>query len=297
MTTPENTTTAAPASQEIRWHQLLALAFKEPGKLHQAYDAFWDYSLGNQLAALFQCMARGITPGPIATFNRWRDNGRFVKKGAKAISLCMPVSGKRTKENPETGESETVGFRRFIWRRNWFVLEQTEGEAFNLPPPPAWDKAMALSTLGIMEIPFDHLNGNAQGFAVGEQIAVSPIAVLPFKTLFHELAHVVLGHTKEAAMNDDERTPKNIKEIEAESVAMLLCDALGYPGAEFSRGYIQNWGAGLEDIPEKSAAKILSAADKILRAGRGQTVERPARPAPAAPVQPAADLPQLSLAI
>ncbi len=37
-------------------------------------------------------------------------------------------------------------------------------------------------------------------------------------------------------------------------------------GAEYCRGYIQNWLAGAE-IPERSAQRIFAAADKILKAG------------------------------
>jgi hypothetical protein len=58
---------------------------------------------------------------------------------------------------------------------------------------------------------------------------------------------------------------RNIREVEAESVALICCEALGLPGAEFSRGYIQHWGS---EIPEKSARRIFTAADKILKAGR-----------------------------
>jgi hypothetical protein len=37
-------------------------------------------------------------------------------------------------------------------------------------------------------------------------------------------------------------------------------------GAEFCRGYIQNWLQGAE-IPERSCQRVFSAADKILKAG------------------------------
>lgn len=293
MTTAENTpadVSATEKPQDIRFHELLSLAFKEPGTMSAAYSQFWDYSLGNQLAAYFQCLQRGITPGPIASFMSWKDKGRAVKKGAKAISLCMPVGGKRTVENTETGETETHGFTRFIWRRNWFVLSQTEGAEYVAPPPPAWNKSAALSILNIEEIPFQELDGNCQGFATGNRVAVSPVAARPWKTLFHEVAHVLLGHTNEAAtLADDERTPRSLREVEAESVAMLVCDALGMEGAELSRGYIQSWGArgGIADIPEKSAQKIMKAADQIIRAGRG---EKPSSRAPSIN-------PQLSLSI
>src|SRR4030095_4995087 len=98
-------------------------------------------------------------------------------------------------------------------------------------------------------------------------IAVSPLAQLPHKTLFHELAHVILGHTSEADFSDTERTPKNLREVEAEAVALLCCEALDLEGAEFCRGYIQNWLKGDAAIPEKNAQKILKAADQILKAG------------------------------
>ena len=68
-----------------------------------------------------------------------------------------------------------------------------------------------------------------------------------------------------------------LREVEAESVALLCCEALNLEGAEYCRGYIQNWlrpSIGNADvIPEKSAQKIFRAADQILRAGRRQANE------------------------
>ena len=42
------------------------------------------------------------------------------------------------------------------------------------------------------------MNGNCQGYAKGRQIAINPVAQMPAKTTFHELAHIELGHTTEA---------------------------------------------------------------------------------------------------
>src|SRR5205814_1192826 len=115
------------------------------------------------------------------------------------------------------------------------------------------------------------------GFARKRQIAISPLAQLPHKTLFHEAAHVVLGHTIESDFADAETTPRSLREVEAEAVALLCCESLGLEGADYCRGYIQNWlhrpiGYNAEAIPERSAQKILRAADQILRAGRPATV-------------------------
>lgn len=248
---------------------LLRSAVTEPGTISAAYTAFHNYSLGNQLLALGQCAARGIQPGPIATFPRWKELGRFVRKGEKAIELCQPVTCKRTTENTETGDSDEATFTRFIYRRNWFTLAQTDGEPYDVPAPPDWSKARALAALDITETAFELTDGNVQGYARARAIAISPIAALPFKTTIHEIAHVILGHTAEADLHDDERTPRDIREVEAEATAMLVCAALQQPGIDHARGYIQHWYHGHE-IPEASARKILKAADQILRAGREQ---------------------------
>src|SRR6476469_902566 len=89
----------------------------------------------------------------------------------------------------------------------------------------------ALSALSIERIPFDHTDGNVQGFARKRQIAINPLAQLPTKTLLHELGHVILGHTTEAEFADDETTPRSVREVEAESVALLCCESLGLEGA------------------------------------------------------------------
>src|SRR5207244_9429952 len=116
--------------EEIQFRQLLEEAVTKPGTLMKAYSLFWNYSLGNQLLALFQANRRGIPLGPIASFNRWTELGRYVKRGEKAIELCMPVTMKRTvkEEGLDGKETETeVAFKRFVFRRNWFMLAQTDG--------------------------------------------------------------------------------------------------------------------------------------------------------------------------
>jgi hypothetical protein len=114
---------------------------------------------------------------------------------------------------------------------------------------------------------FAHPDGNSQGYATEGRIAINPLAELPHKTLFHELAHNILGHVAEGEMSDGEHLSRNLREAEAESVALLCCEALGLAGAEYCRGYIQSWLHG-GSIPERSAQRVFSAADKILKAGR-----------------------------
>ena len=253
---------------------LLATATTDPGTISAAYSAFHNYSLGNIMLAMIQCHARGIPLGPLASFNRWKELGRYVRKGEKAIELCMPITCRRTIEavnNAGNATGEDVAFTRFVYKRNWFMLSQTDGNAFVPPQAATWDKTRALVALNVTEIPFDLPDGNCQGFARGRSIAVSPIAANPLKTTFHEIAHVIIGHTAEGDLRDDERTPRNLRELEAEATAMLVCAALNLPGLEEARGYIQHWVGVGANVPECSARRIFKAADAILRAGREGT--------------------------
>src|SRR5215472_15700293 len=106
--------------EEIQFRQLLDEAVSKPGTLMRAYSLFWNYSLGNQILALIQANRRGIPLGPIASFNRWKELGRHVKRGEKAIDLCMPVTMKRTiKDDGDDGaEAEKeISFKRFVFKR------------------------------------------------------------------------------------------------------------------------------------------------------------------------------------
>src|SRR5215468_12325622 len=180
----------------------------------------------------------------------------------------MPVTCKRTvtEQGPDGNEADAeITFKRFVFRRNWFMLAQTDGADYQPPSIPTWDRARALRTLAVEEIPFESLCGNVQGYARDRQIAINPLAQMPAKTTFHELAHIELGHTSEA-IHDSETLPRNLKEVEAESVALLCLESLGMDGADFCRGYIQSWLAG-STIPERSAQRVFVAADRILKAG------------------------------
>lgn len=264
----------------ICWAELLADAVSRPGQILEAYSLFHGYSLGNQLAAMFQCRVRGLAPGPIATLQRWNELKRHVRAGEKAIVLCMPVSV-RVKEDervrrpiPEGGAPRMKTI--FVWKPRWFVLSQTDGEPLaDSVEIPAWDETRALETLAVQRVPFDLTDGNVQGYAHGRSVAVSPIAALPAKTLFHELGHILLNHTGEPG-TDRADLPKTLTEAEAEAVALLCLEALGLPGADYARGYIQSWYGAGQPLPEHSAQRIFKAADTILRAGRGDAQRQPA---------------------
>src|SRR5215210_1207131 len=91
-----------------RWASLLAEAVNRPGLISEAYHAFYGYSLGNQVLALWQCHLRGLQPGPIATYPGWQAKGRQVKRGEKGIELCIPVTSKRKAEHEGKDEEDAA---------------------------------------------------------------------------------------------------------------------------------------------------------------------------------------------
>ena len=195
----------------------------------------------------------------------WKDKGRYVRKGEKAITLCQPVTVKRRRDEEDEGDEQV--FTRFVYKPHWFVLAQTEGQ--ELPAGDATDMGPRASTRRARHHRSAVRSPRRQlpGFARQRSISVSPVAPLPHKTAFHELAHVLLGHTTEGEQHDGDITPRSLREVEAECVAMLCCAALDLPGVSESRGYVQHWGGAGNPIPERSAQRILKAADQILKAG------------------------------
>lgn len=258
--------TAAARFSQVDFAALLDQALTEPGALSSAYRAFHGFSALNQSLAYLQCKQRGIEVSPLASFSAWKTKGRVVRKGEKAISLFMPLTKQQEVQTADGGvEESTRTF--FALKPHWFVLSQTEGAEAEWPALPDWDLQLALDSLQITKVSFAHLNGNCQGYAQGRSIAVNPLAAYPVKTACHEIAHVLLGHTMESLMSDDDTTPRNLREVEAESVAYLVTSILGLPGQESSRAYIQGW-LGADEVPDPSVRKVFACADRILKAGR-----------------------------
>src|ERR1051326_253279 len=159
---PMATPTTAPA-----FSALLESAVSDPGIISAAYSQFHSYSLGNVLLAAFQCPARGLPLGPLATYPKWQALGRQVRKGEKALTLCQPVTVRAKAAGTDNAEPDADGpvFVRFVYRPAWSVLSQTDGADLQPGDLPTWGRARALAALDITEIPFEHHAGTLMGYA------------------------------------------------------------------------------------------------------------------------------------
>jgi hypothetical protein len=140
-----------PDRQRVTWGELLRDAVEKPGRMLEGYTAFHNYSFGNALLALDQCIRRNLPPGPLNTYRGWLEKKRRVRKGEKGITLCMPMPFKKPAQADETQDetAEPQTCYAFRFRAYWFVLAQTEGEEMYVPPIPGFDIDTALRTLNI----------------------------------------------------------------------------------------------------------------------------------------------------
>src|SRR5260370_7412067 len=111
---------------------LLVEAVNKPGLIMKAYSAFWPYSIGNQILALVQCQLRGIQPGPINTFPKWQTLGRVVKRGERALTLCMPITRKRRDDESDDEQA----FTTFVHRAPSLVVRPPSRKPLGPVPIP-----------------------------------------------------------------------------------------------------------------------------------------------------------------
>jgi hypothetical protein len=157
----------------------------------------------------------------VAGFNAWKKMGRYVKRGEKGIKILAPHFWKT--EDEEGNEIERIGFHV----AHVFDVSQTDGEP--LPEQPNWKspeknlalqkKLMEFAESNGINVTTEPLCGQTQGVSMGGRIVLSPEAGT--KTLIHELAHELLHQV------ENDQLSRKIKELEAESVAFVVCKHFG----------------------------------------------------------------------
>ena len=232
----------------VNYNSMLTDILEKPATISTCFNTFHNYSINNQFLAYWQLKCRELPISPIASFGQWNKLNRHVKAGESGLYLWMPLQIKEKDDDGNEIGTKTI----FKFKKGWFALSQTQGAELK-----------ALDTLKIKYIEFNKLNGNLQGYARTDEdtISINPLAEDYEMTTFHEMAHIVLKHKKA-------EYSKELKELEAEATAYIIGSIIGLSENELSRsrGYVQSW---FKDsvIPEKNAKNIMSAAQKILKAG------------------------------
>lgn len=228
---------------------------------------FHNYSFANIL--LIRAQVPEATR--VAGFQAWKALGRTVRRGEHAIWILAPLT-RRLAAEEEDDPAEKVrvimGFRAV----SVFDVSQTDGEPLaELPchrlsgddPTGSYDRLRRFAHGLGYTVEEDYLPGEMNGdcnFALRRlRIEVRNDELQQAKSLAHELGHVLL--------HDGFPGSRELAELEAESVAYLVCDGLGVDSSSYSFGYVANWAGGgdgaLAGI-KASGRRVQSAARQIL---------------------------------
>ena len=237
---------------------------------------FPTYSANNQLLiALSRPDASRV-----AGYGKWREMGRHVRRGEKGIPILAPVTRRVPVAHEESDTDDGATDARQPQRRlvgfrvaHVFDVAQTDGDPLPAHPPVELLEGGAPDALRASLEEQVRDAGFTLSYVKPDRLAESgcPGAngvtrydtrevwvrgdVEPAqraKTLAHELAHVQLHGP------DTQRPPRSVIEVEAESVAYVVCRQAGLDPSGYSIGYVTSWSGG-------DPAVVRSVADRVSR--------------------------------
>lgn len=232
----------------------------------RAMSKFHSYSYGNVLLILMQNPAATYVAG----FQTWKKEfGRNVKAKEHGIKILAPCPYRRFAEqeqrdrngNPIFGadgkplkERTLVQFLKYRMV-TVFDISQTEGR-----PLPSLgiselsgdvsgfeELESAITKISPVPILYEAPSGAAKGCFnhVTEEIFIRPAMsqTQTIKTMLHEISHAILHQHKNGKLPEKDR---HTREVEAESVAYVVCQHFGMDTSEYSFGYVAGWSRGKE---------------------------------------------------
>ncbi len=201
------------------------------------------------------------------------------------------AAGRKVRRDPDGRPSrQVVGFRL----ESTFDVSQTDGKPFQVPTV-ARLRRQRLSSAGVPELltgddptdayddtvklikdagysfglapPGSQYLGDANGVTVGGDVRLVKVrddvsTAQRLKTTVHELAHIRCEHLTGARVG--ENLHRGRRETEAESVAHIVCKALGLDTATYSDAYVMGWADGDMDLVKQCAQTVLRVAKQIL---------------------------------
>jgi len=253
---------------------------------------FTDYSANNTM------LINRARPDAsfVAAYGKWKQLGRQVKKGEAGIPILAPVRFKTDQyqeyERPAkdefgnqiynedgTEKMETVSENvTGIAFKKAYVFDVSQTEGAPIPEPveelkgdidSAKTEAIfkALRKVTGIDIEFEDIRGSAKGYYNPEskRIAVKTgmSDTQTVKTVFHETAHCLLHDPDKKIVTA--KSPRNEKEIQAESTAFIVAEHFGIDTSDYSFPYIATWtnGKTLEQL-QKVLQEIQTAAKTII---------------------------------
>ena len=242
-----------------------------------AMSKFHNYSIYNTMLIYNQNKDSTY----IAGYNKWKELGRQVNKGEKAIKILAPMLHKKVIEKPKLDPKtnkpiilngapqkekviETWTSFKLV---NVFDISQTKGKelpsiAKELQGRVDNYELLKNSLIDISDVPieFTEINGTSKGYydLLSKEIKIKKdmSEKQTLKTLIHELSHSKLHNEKYERRN---------AEVEAESIAYIVSKHFNIDTSSYSFGYIASWSSDKE-IKELKASldTIITTSNEII---------------------------------
>ena len=250
----------------------------------QAMSKFHRYSYGNIILILSQYPSAS----QVAGFRSWKKFGRSVKKGERGIQILAPCPytkwERQDKTDPTTqlpvldGSGQTVQEMVAVKKQGYkveYVFDVTQTEGREMPSIHSelsgdvkqYDAiCAALRDTSPVPIGFGPLPPGVYGSYshLERRITIRPemSQMQTLKTMIHEVAHSKL-HALPVENDILIERPKKIRairELEAESVAYVVCQHFGIDTSEYSFGYIAEWARDRELVKLKASLDCIRGA-------------------------------------
>ncbi len=239
-----------------------------------AIAKFRTYSFLNVLLILKACP----NASRVAGYKTWQSFGRRVKQGEKGIMILAPMFRKQT-ENPEQSENVEPS-RRISGFRPVYVWDEQQTTGKELPaigsvtgdPSYYLDRLEEFVRANGIRLEYSSDIAPARGMAEKGKITLLPdqTPAETFATLVHELAHSDMHFGERRA-----ETTKRVRETEAESVAFVVCSAIGLDTGTAAQDYVGLYGGDSKLLLE-SLEYVQATASHILDAIEVRTQQKAA---------------------
>lgn len=216
--------------------------------LLKTMSKFHSYSAQNCLLIATQNPSASFVAG----FDSWKRNfHRYVKKDSHAIMIKSPC--RYTQKNKDGTEEERLGFRAS------YVFDIQDTAPISGKPPVQIgvenlagsvqnfsDMILCLTSCADIPIEYSKIKGKANGCYTENDGAPKIIIdsslseIQTVKTLIHEIAHSRLHSSKHTGKEAKKKT-RDQRELEAESVAFIVCSYFNLDTSDYSFPYILSW--------------------------------------------------------
>lgn len=243
----------------------------------------------------------------VASFNEWKKRNGHVNKGEKALYVQAPVTvikkdadGKPV-INADTGEKETFTYFKPVPIFDISQVSPVEGKELDLPKmggaiPSQINKEYYQNVYRSLRDISQKENGipirfreleKSDGFYSPKTNEITIKKGMTYEqtlsTLIHEMAHSELHNKKSLTERFEGKLTRSSKELQAESVAYVVSNHLGFDTSNDSFAYLASWSQepdGLEnlkaqlEIVQEEASSLMKRIDKHLEKYQNLTVSK-----------------------